>query len=65
MTQVKANNGWTYRSHRVEGNNAWEFINCGTHSDAQDVAGLVREQGKTCEVAFSSYGWYVRIKIED
>lgn len=65
MIQVKTKNGWTLKSYRAEGNDTWEFISCGTHRLAQKVAALVREQGKTCEVDFSSYGWYVRIKIED
>ena len=63
--QVKTKDGHTHKSYRVDGNDTWEFINCGTHNLAQEVAASVREKGKTCEVDFSSYGWYVRIKIED
>lgn len=65
MIQVKTKNGWTHKSFRVEGNDTWEFITCGTDQLANEVAALVREQGKYCEVDFSSCGWYVRIKIED
>lgn len=66
MIQVKTKNGWTHKSHRIEGNDTWEFISCGTHNLAREVAALVREQGKNCVVDFSSYeGWFVRIKIED
>ena len=66
MIQVKTKNGWSHQSYRVEGNNEWEFITCGTHNLAQEVAALVREQGRTCVVDFSSYGgWYVRIKIDE
>ena len=65
MIQVKTKNGWTFKSYRLEGNDTWEFITCGTHSLAQEVAAVVREKGKTCEVGFNPFGWYVRIKIED
>lgn len=54
---------WNFKSYRVEGNDTWEFINCGTHSDAEEVAKIVKEQGRYCEIDFSRLGWYVRIKI--
>ena len=57
---------WKFKSQRTEGNDTWEFINCGTHSDAEEVAKKVKEQGRYCEIDFSSRsGWFIRIKIED
>lgn len=66
MVRVTRKNGWKYESHRVEGNDTWEFISVGVYSDAEEVADLVRQQGKTCELGFSSFvGWFVRIRIEN
>lgn len=55
----------TFKSYRNEGNDTWEFINCGTHNDAVEVAKKVLEKyGKEGVVDFSSYGWFVRVRIE-
>ena len=63
---VITKNGWDYRSYRVEGNDMWEFIQCGTHNEAVEVANLVKEKyGREGVIDMNSYGWFIRYKINN